>query len=99
MKSDDNMKYRHIGYYNDIEDVVTLFNATPDEIVEYKNNNFGVFYECSVMDIDTDNIHAEDKDIIKFTTDKEYIVVKDFMTDSTEYVSESDFIDIYKLVK
>jgi hypothetical protein len=51
------------------------------------------------MDIDTDNIQPEDKDIIKFTTDKEYIVVKDFMTDSTEYVSESDFIDIYKLVK
>lgn len=93
------MKYRHIGYYNDIEDVVTLFNATPDEIVEYKNNNFGAFYECSVMDIDTDNINPEDKDIIKFTTDKKYIVVKDFMTDSTEYVSESDFIDIYKLVK
>lgn len=93
------MKYKHIGYYNDIEDVVTLFNATPDEIVEYKNNNFGAFYECSVMDIDTDNIQPEDKDIIKFTTDKKYIVVKDFMTDSTEYVSDSDFIDIYKLVK
>ena len=93
------MIYRHIGYYNDIEDVVTLFDATPDEIVEYKNNNFGAFHECCVMDIDTDNIQPEDKDIIKFTTDKEYIVVKDFMTDSSEYVSESDFIDIYKLVK
>ena len=93
------MIYRHIGYYNDIEDVVTLFDATPDEIVEYKNNNFGAFYECTDLKIDTDNIQVKDKDIIKFTEDKEYIVVKDFMTDSVEYVSESDFIDIYKLVK
>lgn len=93
------MIYKHIGYYNDIEDVVTLFDATPDEIVEYKNNNFGAFHECLDMDIDTDNIQTKDKDIIKFTEDKEYIVVKDFMTDSVEYVSESDFIDIYKLVK
>lgn len=93
------MIYRHIGYYNDIEDVVTLFDATPDEIVEYKNNNFGAFYECTDLKIDTDNIQTKDKDIIKFTEDKEYIVVKDFMTDSVEYVSESDFIDIYKLVK
>lgn len=93
------MIYKHIGYYNDIEDVVTLFDATPDEIVEYMNNNFGAFYESIIMDIDTDNILPEDKSIIEFTEDKEYIVVKDFLTDSTECVSESDFIDIYKLVK
>ena len=68
--------YRHIGYYNDILDIEELFFETPDSIIVLMKEHFGKFYSCEgdrETDIDDIETHP-DKNLLKMTTDKEYIV-------------------------
>lgn len=85
--------YRHIGYFNDYQDIQELFLRTADEIVKYMKNGWGAFHFCEGdRDSDIDKIEGEpDECLLSMTADKEYIVKYQRGGDE-----ESWYIDIYQ---
>lgn len=85
--------YRHIGYFNDFQDIQELFLRTADEIVKYMKNGWGAFHSCEGdRDSDIDKIEGEpDACLLSMTADKEYIVKYQRGGDE-----ESWYIDIYQ---
>lgn len=85
--------YRHIGYFNDYQDIQELFLRTADEIVKYMKNGWGAFHFCEgERDSDIDKIEGEpDENLLSMTADKEFIVKYQRGGDE-----ESWFIDIYQ---
>jgi hypothetical protein len=100
------MKFIHLGHYNDIADLKRLCTANADEIMYYKLNGNGNFYE--LIDDNGIDITNADEIVLKnpqFTHDNDYAVVFDIPTD-IEYIMSLDdddfcdfFIDIYKVIE
>jgi hypothetical protein len=90
------MIYKHIGYYNNVEDTKELFDATPDEVASYLKNGYGEFHASSTFDdIDTQNIVQP---IINklCTSDKKHIVIKS-LPSNIDDLTEDYFIDVYEV--
>ena len=70
-----NKTYKHIGYYNDVDDCKALFAESPEEIVNYIACGFGNFHSVNGDD-DTDVIWGDEHDMLLFqkSADERYIV-------------------------
>lgn len=70
-----NKTYKHIGYYNDVDDCKFLFAESPEYIVNYIACGFGNFHSVNGDD-DTDVIWGDEHDMLLFqkTADERYIV-------------------------
>lgn len=96
--------YRHIGYYNDLEDCELLFDETPDFIVRYMEKGLGHFYQSegdAETDIETPFDEPDSSMFIK-TTDGQYLVRYEKGADKQvckELADHGWFIDIYKLTE
>lgn len=96
--------YRHIGYYNDLEDCELLFDETPDFIVRYMEKGLGHFYQ-SEGDSETDienPLDEPDSSMFIKTTDGQYLVRYEKGADKQvckELADHGWFIDIYKLTE
>lgn len=96
--------YRHIGYYNDLEDCELLFDETPDFIVRYMQLGLGHFYQSEGEDeTDIENPFEEfDNQMFTKTTDGQYLVRYENGADKQvckELADHGWFIDIYKLTE
>lgn len=85
--------YKHIGYYNDIDDCKTLFTETADSVVNSMKDNFGAFHSVDGEE-DTDVTWGDEPDMHLFlkTSDEQYLVRYERGNDK-----EGWFIDIYEL--
>lgn len=96
--------FRHIGYYNDLEDCELLFDETPDFIVRYMEKGLGHFYQ-SEGDAETDienPFDEPDSSMFIKTTDGQYLVRYEKGADKQvckELANHGWFIDIYKLTE
>lgn len=88
--------YRHIGYYNDLEDCKLLFDETPDFIVRYMQKGLGHFYTAeSESETDIEDINEEtDTFMFKQTTDGQYLVRYEKGEGNDGW-----YLDIYKLTE
>lgn len=98
--------YKHLGYFNEVADLMDLAQKSADEIVDYWAKGFGHFYEDKYNESETDLIAEEEdeavkKNVTRFTKDGKYAI-----TDGTwetwvkehEDAEDSDtYIDIYEL--
>lgn len=91
------MTFRHIGYYNDYEDVQKLFGRTANFVVETMLDGLGAFHRVtgeSGTDIDDHKFETDADKFVK-TTNGNYLVR--FERGSNN--GEGWFIDIYKLME
>lgn len=87
---------KHIGYYNDIEDIKAYANCSADKVVEDMLNGVGSFHFVN-EDYDVGDIYPE---TIEYTSNREYMVVRDLPNDLSLLGEEGVcdfFVDIYKL--
>lgn len=89
--------FRHIGYYNDIEDVKVMFTASPHNVVSSMLDGIGHFYKSEgEEDSDIENVEDEkDSYLFKKTADGQYLVRYERGNDD----GEGWYIDIYKLTE
>lgn len=85
--------YKHIGYYNNIDDCKTLFTETADDVVMSMKDGFGEFHSVDGED-DTDVTWGDEQDMCLFqkTCDDKYLVR--YERGNTK---EGWYIDIYEL--
>ena len=96
--------FRHIGYYNDLEDCKMLYDETPDFIVRYMEKGLGHFYTAEgEPETDIEDINEEtDAFMFKQTTDGQYLVRYEKGDDKqvcTELRDGGWYLDIYKLTE
>lgn len=103
-------RYRHLGYYNDISDIMALSQKTASEIVNYHKSGFGAFHTDTVHEEDSDlipedEVEAITHNIVRFTPDGRY-AVSDTSSPSwklehadCENEDSNAFIDIYELIE
>lgn len=90
------MRYKHIGYFNDKEDIRALFNGTQKDIIEWWKEGYGNFFTP------TEDYVEEYKEFIISglsvlgNDGDQYIVVESIPTCKKD-ISQDDFIDIYEL--
>lgn len=91
------LTFRHIGYYNDYEDIKNLFGCSADFIVKSMFDGIGAFYSTSgERETDIDNVNEEhDANQFAKTTNGKFLVR--FERGSKD--GEGWFIDIYKLME
>lgn len=92
------MKVKHLGYFNDIEDIKTYADCSADKVIEDINNNIGHFYA------DTDDIIYNNFDVsrydVKFTTDGKYMVLHDLPKNFDEMINDWNFfIDVFEIIQ
>lgn len=90
--------YKHIGYYNDVNDIKELFSMSADGIIEIMNKvgNFVKTIREIETDIDFDTLHHEhDFNMFQQTTDEKYLVR--YQRGDNKY--NDWFIDVYKLIE
>lgn len=100
-------QYKHIGYYNDKEDIIDLFPNEPlkgdegDIIVKYMKDGYGAFHS-----VDNDELFSEDYfDFVgrqMKTTDGKYII--GFSEGNWKALAKGDddhgfYIDIWEFMK
>lgn len=105
--------YKHLGYYNNVLDIITLGGETADDIVEDMAKDFGHFYPSWVHEVDND-VCIEDEPAsshLILTEDKEYLITDDTRDSvvfdewknslGANHIGPDDssgfFIDIYQL--
>ena len=68
--------FRHLGYYNDYEDIISLFGRSADYIVKAMLGGLGAFHKTEgSCDTDIDDYNDEhDANMFQLTTDKKYLV-------------------------
>lgn len=91
------MTFRHIGYYNDYEDVKKLFGCTADHIVHTMLDGLGAFHRVtgeSETDIDDPKFES-DADKFAKTKNGNFLVRFERGSDN----GEGWYIDIYKLME
>lgn len=89
--------FRHIGYYNDYEDVKELFGCTANFIVQTMLGGLGAFHSVNgegETDIDDHKLESDTHKFAK-TTNGKYLVRFERGNDK----GEGWFIDIYKLME
>jgi predicted RNA-binding Zn-ribbon protein involved in translation (DUF1610 family) len=86
--------FRHIGYYNDHEDIVSLFGRSADYIVKIMLDGLGAFHKTEGnCDTDIDDYNDEhDANMFQLTTDKKYLVRFERGGNN----ADGWYIDIYK---
>ena len=87
---------KHLGYYNNNEDMKHLAELSADDIMNYKQNGYGNFH------ISNDDDDRE-LDVLYFelTSDRKYLIVKDTPFDLNILNDENVcdfFIDIYEIM-
>lgn len=89
--------FRHIGYYNDYEDVKKLFGCTANYVVYSMLEGLGAFHSVNGESETDINDHKVESDANKFakTTNGKYLVRFERGSDN----GEGWFIDIYKLME
>jgi hypothetical protein len=80
---------RHIGYYNDPEDIKYLAKKTPEAIVRYYKRGCGAFMTST----DPEQSNAQGLRPVSVGKQKFYVRKSISMSDLD---SEDNFIDIYK---
>jgi hypothetical protein len=91
------MTFRHIGYYNDYEDVKHLFGCTANYVVQTMLDGLGAFHSVtgeSETDIDDYKLESDADKFVK-TTNGNFLVRFERGSDD----GEGWFIDIYKLME
>lgn len=91
------MTFRHIGYYNDYEDVKNLFGRTANFVVQTMLDGLGAFHSVpgeSETDIDNPKFETDADKFVK-TDNGNYLVRFERGNDK----GEGWFIDIYKLME
>lgn len=91
------MTFRHIGYYNDYEDVRKLFGRTADYVVHTMLDGLGAFHRVtgqSETDIDDHKFETDADKFVK-TTNGNFLVRFERGSDN----GEGWYIDIYKLME
>lgn len=91
------MTFRHIGYYNDYEDVKKLFGSTATFVVQTMLDGLGAFHRVtgeSETDIDDHKIESDADKFVK-TENGNYLVRFERGSEN----GEGWFIDIYKLME
>lgn len=91
------MTFRHIGYYNDYEDVKKLFGCTATFVVQTMLDGLGAFHRVtgeSETDIDDHKIESDADKFVK-TENGNYLVRFERGSEN----GEGWFIDIYKLME
>ena len=103
-------RYRHLGYYNDIPDIMALSQKTASEIVNHYKSGLGAFHTDTAHEEDTDLVPADEVEaithnIVRFTPDGRY-AVSDTSSPSwklehadCENEDSNAFIDIYELIE
>lgn len=89
--------FRHIGYYNDYEDVKNLFGRTANFVVQTMLDGLGAFHSVngeSETDIDDHKVESDANKFAK-TDNGKYLVRFERGNDK----GEGWFIDIYKLME
>lgn len=89
--------YRHIGYYNDMKDILNLFDKNADYIVSCYVDDIGHFYAASgesESDIAEDPRWEPDGCCMSMTNGKDYVVRKQM--GSMNLCCDGWFIDIYE---
>lgn len=96
--------YRHIGYYNDLDDITMLFDKSADVVVSNMLGGYGHFYTAEgepESDIETPNDES-DAYMFKQTTNKQYLVRYEKGSNKQVCRELQDggwYIDIYKLIE
>lgn len=91
------MTFRHIGYYNDYEDVKNLFGRTANFVVQTMLDGLGAFHSVtgeSETDIDDHKFESDADKFVK-TENGNYLVRFERGSEN----GEGWFIDIYKLME
>lgn len=89
--------FRHIGYYNDQEDITMLFDKSADIVVDNMLCDYGCFYTAE-GDVDTDIENPNDDHdayMFKTTSDGQYLVRFEKGSDNNK--GDGWFIDIYQV--
>ena len=92
-----NLTYKHIGYYNDVEDTELLFHSTADEILDHYLKGCGHFYESSNDSIIKTQYWNDDAIKKCQTRGMKYMVVKNLPC-NPDILTDDDFIDIYRII-
>lgn len=96
--------FRHIGYYNDQEDITMLFDKSADVVVDNMLGGYGHFYTAEgepESDIENPNDES-DAYMFKQTTNRQYLVRYERGADKQVCKELQDggwYIDIYKLIE
>ena len=91
----------HIGYFNDIEDLMAMFNSPADEVIFNYKVDKGHFYKVEAEMYNLDDIRHLNP---QFTMEKDFAIVYDVPTDMNilNKIDEKDycdfFIDVYKVI-
>lgn len=91
------MTFRHIGYYNDYDDVSKLFGRTANFVVQTMLDGLGTFHRVSgesETDIDDHKLESDAEKFVK-TANGNYLVRFERGSEN----GEGWFIDIYKLME
>jgi len=103
-------EYRHIGYYDEIPDILELGGKSADEILDYYMHGHGHFYEDDYTDDEANLVKEEEEDAIaegsvRFTSNGKFAI---FDSSSPEWNKELEkkepgddsdcYIDIYQLI-
>ena len=96
--------FRHIGYYNDLEDCKLLYDETPDFIVRYMEKGLGHFYTAEgEPETDIEDVNEEtDAFMFKQTADGQHLVRYERGDDKqvcTELRDGGWYLDVYKLTE
>lgn len=90
---------KHLGYYNNVEDLKKYANMSADDIVADMFNNFGEFHKVD------DYGYIDEDDLVigtmKITTNGKYAIVDDLPIDMSLLGKPNVcdfFIDIYEIV-
>lgn len=81
------MRVIHLGYYNDIKDIIMLETDSIENIISYMKMGFGNFH---TLENDWEDIELKEKDF-DITPNGEYLIVRDINDNA------NSFIDIYKI--
>lgn len=89
-------KHRHIGYFNDMEDVKYLNTLNVEQIINFMVRGYGNFHEVEPdADIDIDDYRTEhDSHLFEMSADGEYLIRHENGAED----GEGWYLDIYKAV-
>ena len=79
---------KHIGYFNDPEDIKELFDETDEEVIKYYLEDFGAFHESD------EPMSTKGLKPVSVKGNKWY-VKRDINPDDID--SEDNFIDLFKV--
>ena len=88
---------RHLGYFNDEEDINVLNENNPNEVLNYIKKGYGNFYHSTDSELKTfSTINVRES---SFTNDGKYFITFPFEEKHVRIYNNKDcFIDVYEVV-